>query len=154
MNYWETVHRVLSGAGAYITDEQDRVLLVKPNYRPHWGFAGGTVDAGEHPAEACAREVVEEIGLTLDVGALLTVHWVGAMTDRPYPLVHFYFDCGTIASDTPIVLQESELDDYGFFTHEESARLLPPWAADRVPAAAAARKTGSTIYLPPVVSAS
>lgn len=147
-DYWTTVNRVLVGAGAYITDEQGRAMLVKPNYKPYWGFPGGVVDEGEHPAQACARELVEEIGLTLAVGQLLTLHWVGAMADRPYPLVHFYFDCGTIPADTPIVLQEDELDDYGFFTHEECARLLPAWAADRVPAAAAARESGSTVYLP------
>lgn len=152
-DYWTTVNRVLAGAGAYITDEQGRVLLVKPNYRPYWGFAGGVVDEGEHPAQACARELVEEIGLVLEVGPLLTMHWVGGMADRPYPLMHFFFDCGTIAADTPIVLQESELDDYGFFSHEETARLLPAWAVDRVPAAAQARSTGRTVYLPPVVSA-
>ncbi|GAA2377199.1 NUDIX domain-containing protein [Nonomuraea africana] len=148
--FWESLHRVLVGAGAYITDPQGRALLVKPNYRPHWSFAGGAVDEGEHPAQACARELVEELGLALPVGELLVVQWVGPRDGRPYPLINFVFDCGVIDVDAPIKLQAEELDDYGFFTEEEAASLLPPWMHDRVTAAAAARAGGTTRYLPPV----
>ncbi|MEU4324346.1 NUDIX hydrolase [Nonomuraea dietziae] len=150
MEYWESLHRVVVGAGAYITDRQGRALLVNPNYRPHWGFAGGSVDEGEHPAQACAREVEEELGLTLPVGELLVVQWDGPRDRRPYPLIHFIFDCGIIDADTPVKLQAEELDDYGFFTEEEAASLLPPWARGRLGAVAAARAAGVTRYLPPV----
>ncbi|MET9344413.1 NUDIX hydrolase [Nonomuraea sp. NPDC003804] len=148
--FWASLSKVLAGAGAYITDPRGRTLLVKPNYRDHWGFAGGHVDEGEDPAQACAREVAEELGLTLPVGDLLVVQWVGPLDVRPLPLVNFLFDCGTIPADTPVTLQAEELDDYGFFTEAEARKLLPPWAGDRVPAAAAARASGWSRYLPPV----
>jgi hypothetical protein len=47
-------------AGALITDTGGRVLLVKPNYRDHWLFPGGTADDNESPEAACAREIKED----------------------------------------------------------------------------------------------
>ncbi|MEW9554657.1 NUDIX domain-containing protein [Nonomuraea sp. NPDC050783] len=148
-DFWTTVNRVITGAAAYITDERGRVLLVDPNYREHWSFPGGIIDAGEHPAQACAREVAEEVGLTVEVGALLTVAWVDGLPQVPYPMVNFMFDCGEVASDAPIKLQAEELDDYGFFTVEEAGRLLADHARARLMAATAARASGAIAYLPP-----
>ncbi|MFI6601733.1 NUDIX domain-containing protein [Nonomuraea sp. NPDC050536] len=148
-DFWSSVHRVVTGAGAYITDERGRALLVKPNYRDHWSFTGGIIDEGEHPAQACAREIGEEIGLDLPVGQLLTVQWSHNLAHIPYALVNFMFDCGTIPADTPIRLQAEELDDYGFFSHEEAKDLMIDFAHDRLLAAARARQTGELVYLPP-----
>jgi 8-oxo-dGTP diphosphatase len=148
-DFWATVNRVITGAAAYITDEKGRVLLVDPNYREHWNFPGGFIDAGEHPAQACAREVTEEVGLVMEVGRLLTVSWVDGVPNVPYPVVHFLFDCGQVASDTPITLQTEELDDYGFFTVEEAGRLLADHVHRRLLAAVAARESGGMTYLPP-----
>ncbi|MFI7701911.1 NUDIX domain-containing protein [Nonomuraea sp. NPDC049480] len=148
-DFWATVNRVITGAAAYITDERGRVLLVDPNYREHWSFPGGIIDAGEHPAQACAREVAEEVGLVVEVGRLLTVAWVEGVPNVPYPLVNFMFDCGEVASGTLITLQTEELDDYGFFTVEEAGRLLAGHAYQRLLAARAARESGGMAYLPP-----
>ncbi|MGP3961375.1 NUDIX domain-containing protein [Nonomuraea sp. 3N208] len=148
-DFWATINRVIAGAAAYITDERGRVLLVDPNYREYWSFPGGMIDAGEHPAQACAREVAEEVGLEVEVGRLLTVDWVDGVPNVPYPVVTFLFDCGEVASDTPITLQTEELDGYGFFTAEEAARLLRSHAHKRLLAAAAARESGGMSYLAP-----
>ncbi|GAB3656020.1 NUDIX hydrolase [Glycomyces tarimensis] len=50
-------------AGAFITDVEGRVLLVRAISRDEWGFVGGWVDRGETPHEGCARGIMEEIGL-------------------------------------------------------------------------------------------
>ncbi len=52
-------------AGVLLFDEDDRVLLVDPTYKPGWEFPGGVVEAGEAPARAGIREVAEELGLEL-----------------------------------------------------------------------------------------
>jgi 8-oxo-dGTP pyrophosphatase MutT (NUDIX family) len=55
-------------AGAIITDDRGRVLLLKHRFRPGsgWGMPGGYIEAGEQPDDALRRELGEEIGLKLD----------------------------------------------------------------------------------------
>jgi len=77
------------GVGALITDEAGRVLLVKRRRAPEagcWGLPGGKVDFGETLVQAVAREIHEELGITIEVGALVCIvdqidqtertHWV------------------------------------------------------------------------------
>lgn len=65
-------------ADAIIRDHQGRILLVDPQYKPDWDTPGGMVEANESPRDAVHRELNEELGLDLQVGALLVVDWVSA----------------------------------------------------------------------------
>lgn len=59
-------------AGAVVRDPAGRLLLVRRAHDPEagrWSLPGGRVEAGESPAEAAAREVTEETGLEVVVGA-------------------------------------------------------------------------------------
>ncbi|WP_218004705.1 NUDIX domain-containing protein [Microtetraspora niveoalba] len=147
--FYAGLHKVVAAAAGFITDPEGRVLLVKPNYRDHWGWPGGHVDEGESPEAACGRELREELGLSLPVGPLLVVNWVDPLDDRPIPLVHFLFDCGTLADGDGVVLQEEELDGFGFFTAREADALMPSYLSARLHAAQAARTAGSVVYLSP-----
>ncbi|MCW2883067.1 MAG: hydrolase [Sphaerisporangium sp.] len=146
-DFYAQLNKTIAGAGALITDPSGRVLLVKPNYRDHWLWPGGHVDVDESPDQACAREVTEELGLTLPVGRLLGVHWVPPFNDRPLPLVHFLFDCGSLPGSEGVVLQEEELDECGFFDPDEAKALLPSYLIRRLHAALDARSRGTTFYL-------
>jgi 8-oxo-dGTP pyrophosphatase MutT (NUDIX family) len=145
--FYAGLSKVVAAAAGFITDPSGRVLLVKPNYRDHWGWPGGHVDEGESPDVACAREVLEELGLQPPVGRLLVVHWVPPIEDRPLPLVHFLFDCGTVVDGNSIILQAEELDGYGFFTAEEAASIMPSYLATRLTAAQTARASNTTVYI-------
>lgn len=56
-----------------VTDDAGRVLMQRRPERVMlgglWEFPGGKVEAGETPAEACARELREELGIDVAVGA-------------------------------------------------------------------------------------
>ncbi len=147
--YYAGLDKKLAGAGGFLTDPSGRVLLVKPNYRDHWGWPGGHIDPGECPETTCAREIEEELGLTPAVGRLLVVQWVAPLPERPFSLIHFLFDCGTVEDGERIVLQAEELDGYGFFTPEEAAPLMPRHLVARLEAAVSARVNGTTAYLSP-----
>ena len=140
-----TCHAAASGL---ITDPEGRVLVVKPNYRDGWSLPGGVLESDERPEDGCAREVLEEVGLTVRPGRLLVLDWVPAGDGRPRPFVSFLFDCGTVAADPPIRLQMEELDEYRFVAPAEAAGLFPAWAVGRLAAAVQARRTGATVYLP------
>ncbi len=79
------------GVGAIIINERGEVFLAKrgplaKNERGLWEFPGGSVEFGEKLADALRREIREEYGLEIEVGALLDVvdhilpeegqHWV------------------------------------------------------------------------------
>ncbi len=70
------------GAGVLFVDDDGRVLLVRPTYKPSWEIPGGMVEEGESPHEAATPEVTEEIGLNRTAGRLLCVNWVELIARR------------------------------------------------------------------------
>ena len=134
--YWAALPSVHVAAGGLLTDEAGRVLLVRPNYGDHWGFPGGSVDEGERPDAAAAREIREEVGLTVTLGTLLVVDWTPPSGARTKPLLHFLFDAGSVDGVDGLVLQADEID--------EAARRLSPGGHRRLRAGLRARAEGHT----------
>jgi 8-oxo-dGTP pyrophosphatase MutT (NUDIX family) len=145
--WYASLPSVLVAAGGLITDPSGGVLLVKPNYREHWGFPGGVAEEREPPHEACAREISEEVGLSVTPGQPLVVGWTPPIGDRLRPMLYLLFDCGTVDEDTTIRLQVEELDDYAFLPPDEATAMLEPMVSRRLPAALRARETGQAEYL-------
>lgn len=133
---------------ALITEaDTGRVLLVKPTYRDHWAVPGGYLEAGECPQDGCARELHEELGLHLNVGALLVLDWAPPAGPRPRALISMTFDAGTIPAATALRLPADELSAYDFLEPDVAATRLPADVAPRIAAAIEARRTGRAAYL-------
>src|SRR3954470_10445040 len=67
-------------AGAVVRDDEDRLLRGRRGHPPSvglWSLPGGRVEPGESPAQAAAREVLEETGLQVEVGELLACVRIG-----------------------------------------------------------------------------
>jgi len=79
-------------AYALIVDGSGRVLLARQpdgrRYRGRWSLPGGGVDHGEHPEQAVIREVREETGVDVRVGALLDVISDVATAERRRRILH------------------------------------------------------------------
>ncbi|MEU6100794.1 NUDIX hydrolase [Streptomyces flaveolus] len=136
-------------AGVLLFDEQDRVLLVDPTYKPGWEFPGGVVEPGEAPARAGMREVAEETGIRLDeVPALLVVDWE-APAPPGYGGLRLLFDGGRLgaAEADRVLLPGPELRDWRFVSEDEAAALLPPVRYERLRWALRARERGAALYL-------
>jgi 8-oxo-dGTP diphosphatase len=147
-DWFASLPTVYLSASMLITDSDDRVLLVKPNYRPDWGVPGGIVEADEAPDKCVTREIAEELGLDIPAGDLLVVDWMAAAGERPQAIMNFIFDGGVLADPGAIRLQEEELDDAEFLDWAEAEARMAPATAARVPAARLARQTRRTVYLP------
>ncbi|MEZ5141066.1 MAG: NUDIX hydrolase [Acidimicrobiales bacterium] len=55
------------GAICLIERADGHVLLVRQVYRERWGIPGGLSRRGEDPADAARREVLEEVGLPIEL---------------------------------------------------------------------------------------
>lgn len=94
---------------------EGRMLLSQLSHRTGWPGAwtlpGGGVDHGEHPRDAVVREVREETGLPVEVGALLdvdSVHFTGHAPDgtlEDYHSVRLLF-AGTVTAGAEPAVQE------------------------------------------------
>ena len=129
-----------AAAAALITDTAGQVLLVKPNYRDHWTLPGGICEHGEPPHVGCSREVAEEIGLDLPIGALLVIDWSQPYGRQARPIMHFVFDAGTIDDGDSIVVQAEELDEFRFIAAGEADSFLPPYGVRRLRTALTERR--------------
>ncbi|MFC4495070.1 NUDIX domain-containing protein [Streptomyces ovatisporus] len=136
-------------AGVLLFDEQERILLVDPTYKPGWEFPGGVVEPGEAPASAGIREVAEELGLQLHTGPRLLVADWEPPKPPAYGGLRLLFDGGCLSRDEVrrLLLPAAELRAWRFVTEEQAAGLLPPAHLERLKGALRARESGHPLYL-------
>ncbi|HEX5199397.1 NUDIX domain-containing protein [Paractinoplanes rhizophilus] len=134
---------LLVAAGALFRDAGGRFMLVKPHYKPEWDIPGGMVEEGETPSEACAREVAEELGLTIAVGPALVIDWA------PHPAqgdkLLFVFDGGllTEADRSAIRFVDGEITEWAFVAPDN----LDDYTVARLSRRLRAAVPGETRYL-------
>jgi ADP-ribose pyrophosphatase YjhB (NUDIX family) len=58
----------------FVTDEEDRVLLIRRTDNGLWAIPGGAQDFGEYIAETAVRETKEEAGIDIEVTGLVGVY--------------------------------------------------------------------------------
>jgi 8-oxo-dGTP pyrophosphatase MutT (NUDIX family) len=135
-------------AGVIFRDEDSRILMVEPVYKPGLEIPGGIVNENESPLQACAREVHEELGIDPAIGDLLVVDWVprhGVWPDG----VMFVFDGGILPPEqqSRIRLQSDELAAIKYLTLDEIVPHVRPAMARRLRACLDALAAGRPVYL-------
>lgn len=134
------------GAGVFITDAQQRILLVEPTYQDEWLLPGGIVEAGESPQAGAFREAHEELGLLLPPGRLLVVDYTAPRLPVGGDSFNWVFAAGPI-NEADIVLQDEEIRSFAWCTPSDVARLTPARVARRLAAALTALAEDTTLYL-------
>lgn len=114
-------HARPSSAAIALESDEGKVLIVKANYKKHWTFPGGIIDAKETPKQAALREVREEIGLAIDP-VTIRFGWVVARHSVNIDSYQFIFRAPLVSGATnEIVLQESEIDEWRLVTRADIA---------------------------------
>ena len=85
-------------AGAFVFDEQGRILLLEHEFRPdsRWGIPGGFLNKSEQPEAALRRELREEVALEVD-----DVQVFFARTLPRPRQVEIYFACKATSAPQP-----------------------------------------------------
>ena len=135
-------------ADVLLRDEQGRVLLVKPTYKPGWDLPGGMAEANEAPDDAARRELKEELGLDVTLHGLLVVDWVpphGPWDDQ----LAFIFDGGTLSADQVRALRphDNELSVVRLVTPDRAASMLRDRLLNRFQASLVARVESAPVFL-------
>lgn len=122
-----------------LRDDAGRVLLCQLTYKRDWDLPGGVVEVGESPQVAVAREVEEELALTIAPGRLLLTDWLPAWSGWDDALC-LVFDGGTHdASLTDAIVRETrEIAAARFCSPDEVRARCADFTARRVEAALAA----------------
>ncbi len=119
-----------------IRSTDDRVLLCQLTYKRDFDLPGGVVEVSESPQVAVAREVTEELGLTVQAGPLVLTDWLppwGGWDDA----VCLVFDGGVHEPQVVegIVRQEREIRSASFCTMAEVQERCADFTARRIEAA-------------------
>ena len=116
--------RVVAAIMKDINKEKQSIIFATQRgygeWKGFWEFTGGKMEEGETPQEALKREIMEELGIEIKVGELIT------KIEYDYPTFHLSMDCffvEIISGD--LILKEHE--DAKWLTKEEldSVNWLP-----------------------------
>ena len=131
-----TLPRKRVTAGVLVRDDAGRVLLVEPTYKDTWLTPGGTVESRESPRQGAAREVLEELGISLTIGRALVMQWMQP-DDDPDGVLHFAYDGGIVDASTieRFQLPPVELKSYRFFEPGDVRTVASAETSARVAAA-------------------
>lgn len=119
-------HIVTSVVAVIINDDQE-VLLTKRNVPPfqgEWVMPGGKIDLGEPIIRAIEREVMEEVGLQVEVVDLLDVFEHVTPGDENYHFIILYYRCRPLFCD--ITHNQDEVEEARWVAQKDLAAFKMP----------------------------
>lgn len=142
MDYFTKIHQlmgkekiILAGAAGAIVKDGKILLVRRHNLSRTWGVPGGVHELGEPIRETAHREVLEEVGLDLRVGDLIGVYsgseWDLHLEDGmgiQQLTLFFQMESGV----DEVVIQESEVAEWGFFAPEKMPENMMPCCRQKV----------------------
>ncbi len=137
----------LPGVTALVTDSQKRLLLGQRSDNGRWALPSGIAEPGEEMAAACAREVLEETGIEVEIEDLISINTTPQIT---YPngdvttFVDHFFRCRPLGGTAHAADDESLA--VGWFSPEALPEPFAPRTPDLISRAAQQAGSGRTWF--------
>lgn len=109
-----------SVAGILLSQNREKVLLIKRRDVPVWVLPGGGIDANETPVKAIEREILEETGITVKATRLVGDYIpINRLSKRTH-----LFECALLDGKPTL---SDETRDIAFFDLEQLPPMPPPY---------------------------
>lgn len=119
---------VEAGCGAAILDGQGRILLIQRLKQPEagaWGLPGGKIDFGERAEDTARREILEELGIEIELTGLACIAETIDAGDGRHWVAPVY--SARIVSGEPKLMEPEKHGGWGwFYTADLPAELTSP----------------------------
>lgn len=92
-----SANRIVPSVNVVVTDDQDRILMIRRSDNDNWAVPGGAIDLGESMPQAAVRETKEETGIDCEITGL-----VGIYTDPKHVIL--YTSDGEVRQEFSILL--------------------------------------------------
>ena len=118
---YRSMHRVVSKV--ILVNQRNDVALAKVKrgfFTGHWTLPGGFVDYAEHPMEGAVREVLEELGVNIEISEQDIVQIAERIfTSEGIQFLSFTYKCN-IEDELTFTPKPDEIEEVRWFTMEEA----------------------------------
>ena len=122
-------------SSALILNDKNEILLVKRAWHPYkglWDVPGGFIEGGEHPEDACRREVLEELGVEVELDGFFDME-IDVYTDgtdesarevsgHGVHVLSIFYKAHIVSGD---IKPTDEIGGYEWFSIEEVSGMIP-----------------------------
>jgi len=113
--------------GIILIDKEGRMLLQHrdkkaPTHPLHWAIFGGALEKDEKPEEGAKREMKEELGIKVELTFLKKYRHV----HKGISIEEYVFTAPLKHPLKTLKKQQTEGDDVGLYSYEETKKLLMP----------------------------
>ncbi|RAH13496.1 MAG: hypothetical protein CMB20_004450 [Methanobacteriota archaeon] len=118
---YRSIHRLVSKV--MVLNSNNQVLMGKierGHFVGHWTLPCGYMDHDEHPAVACVRETLEEMGIDIELDTEAPIITQRIFTNEGISFVSFTYKSKWIGDNSEIKLKENEISEFAWFTKEEA----------------------------------
>ena len=138
--WMQTLAKRHTASGAFIFNDQNQLLILKPSYKDGWNLPGGVTDEFESPYQTVIRECKEETNLNIEIQDLVLVDYIQEIIkDKKYDYVEFYFTV-IVENLSDLQIDNEEIIDYKFIDIKEAKDFLSPKYYQRLKAVIQAQR--------------
>lgn len=122
----KTLAKRHTASGAFIFNEKNQLLILKPSYKDGWNLPGGVTDEFESPYQTIIRECKEEVNLDVKIKDLVLIDYsLKTIDDFEHDYIEFYFTV-SVENLSDIQIDNEEILDYKFVDINQAQKYLAP----------------------------